>query len=67
METGTIKKVHERGFGFICTDDGRDVFFHCSSLQGGLIFSEQLMELRVMFDVKKTERGLQAVDIRPAL
>ncbi|MFC1646341.1 cold-shock protein, partial [Candidatus Omnitrophota bacterium] len=33
MHTGKIKKVvRERGFGFISDTDGREVFFHQSSL-----------------------------------
>ena len=32
MPSGTIKKlVHDKGFGFIATSDGSDVFFHHSS------------------------------------
>jgi len=35
MAHGTIKKVvADRGFGFIETDDGRDLFFHVSELPG---------------------------------
>jgi CspA family cold shock protein len=33
MPVGTIKKlVHDKGFGFIATEDGADVFFHHSSV-----------------------------------
>ncbi len=33
MPTGKIKKlVHDRGFGFIQGEDGRDVFFHHSAV-----------------------------------
>jgi CspA family cold shock protein len=33
MPTGTIKKlVHDKGFGFIQSSDGVDVFFHHSSV-----------------------------------
>jgi len=32
---GKIKKIiRERGFGFITTEDGKEVFFHRSALQG---------------------------------
>ena len=35
MASGTIKKlVSEKGFGFIQTGDGGDVFFHHSTVQG---------------------------------
>lgn len=33
MPTGTVKKlVHDKGFGFIQTPDGQDIFFHHSSV-----------------------------------
>ena len=33
MALGTIKKlVHDKGFGFIATGDGSDVFFHHSTV-----------------------------------
>jgi CspA family cold shock protein len=33
MPAGTIKKlVHDKGFGFIATSDGTDVFFHHSAV-----------------------------------
>ena len=36
MATGTIKKlVGDRGFGFIQTEDGSDIFFHRSQVAGG--------------------------------
>ena len=32
---GTIKRIiRERGFGFISAEDGREVFFHRSALEG---------------------------------
>ncbi|MBU2063663.1 MAG: cold shock domain-containing protein, partial [Candidatus Omnitrophica bacterium] len=35
MHTGKIKKlVRDRGFGFISDTDGREIFFHQSSLVG---------------------------------
>jgi CspA family cold shock protein len=35
MAEGSIKKLTDKGFGFIKTEDGgKDLFFHSSSLQG---------------------------------
>jgi CspA family cold shock protein len=36
MASGTVKKlVSDKGFGFIATSDGNDIFFHHSSVQNG--------------------------------
>ena len=36
MSTGTVKFYNStKGFGFITKDDGGDLFFHISSVQGG--------------------------------
>ena len=34
MAEGTIKKLTEKGFGFIDTGEDKDLFFHNSSLEG---------------------------------
>jgi len=35
MAKGTIKKlISDKGFGFILTEEGKDLFFHRSQLQG---------------------------------
>jgi CspA family cold shock protein len=34
MPEGKIKKLTDRGFGFIKTDSSKDLFFHSNSLQG---------------------------------
>lgn len=34
MAEGTIKKLTEKGFGFIDTGEDKDLFFHHSSLEG---------------------------------
>ena len=34
MAEGTIKKVMDKGFGFISTANGKDLFFHMSAVQG---------------------------------
>ena len=35
MAKGTIKKlISDKGFGFILTEEGKDLFFHRNQLQG---------------------------------
>ena len=34
MARGTIAKLMDRGFGFIKTDEGGDLFFHRNELEG---------------------------------
>jgi cold shock protein len=63
MHAGKIKKlVRERGFGFISDVDGRDIFFHQSSLidvQFDALNEEQAVE----FEVEKSEKGPRAINV----
>jgi CspA family cold shock protein len=34
MPKGTIKQLMDRGYGFIQTEDGTDLFFHRNELEG---------------------------------
>jgi CspA family cold shock protein len=34
MSKGTIARVMDRGFGFIKTEEGTDLFFHSNDLEG---------------------------------
>ena len=34
MSKGTIARVMDRGFGFIKTEEGTDLFFHSNALEG---------------------------------
>jgi CspA family cold shock protein len=34
MPKGTIKKLMDRGYGFITAEDGTDLFFHRNDLEG---------------------------------
>ena len=62
---GTIKKVvRDRGFGFIHADDGREIFFHHTSLQQ-LDFDSLKEGEKVEFDVERAEKGPRAVNLRP--
>jgi len=64
MHTGKIKKlVGERGFGFISDSDGREIFFHQSSLID-VKFSDLTEGQEVEFEVEKTEKGPRAINVR---
>lgn len=64
MQTGKIKKlVRDRGFGFISATDGREIFFHRSSLTNG-VFDSLTEEQAVEFEVEKSDKGPRAVDVR---
>ena len=61
---GTIRKViRDRGFGFIHGDDGREIFFHRSSLQR-LDFDNLMEGEKVEFDVEPGEKGPRATKVR---
>ncbi|MFH1776890.1 MAG: cold shock domain-containing protein [Candidatus Omnitrophota bacterium] len=63
MHTGKIKKlVRDRGFGFINDTDGREVFFHQSSLLG-VSFDALSGDEDVEFEVEKSPKGPRAVNV----
>lgn len=62
--TGTVKWFNsEKGFGFITSDAGDDVFVHFSAInsQG---FKSLEEGQKVEFDVENGQRGLQATNVR---
>lgn len=62
--TGTIKKVvAERGFGFIRTDSGQDVFFHRSQLEVGTFMDDLEEGATVAFEQQDSPKGPRAVDV----
>ena len=64
MHTGKIKKlVRERGFGFISDTDGREVFFHQSSVMDSK-FDTLNEEQNVEFDIEKSPKGPRAINVR---
>jgi len=63
MAEGTIKKLTEKGFGFIDTGDGKDMFFHMSSLEG--VQFEQLYEgQEVSYNAGQGPKGPRAENVR---
>jgi CspA family cold shock protein len=62
MTTGTIKKlVADRGFGFITAEDGKEYFFHRSSIES---FDSLRGTERVEFDVEDSPKGPRAAQVR---
>jgi len=64
MHTGKIKKiVRERGFGFISDTDGREMFFHQSSLID-VTFDALQEDQQIEFEVEKSPKGPRAINIK---
>ena len=62
---GTIKRViRDRGFGFIRSADGQEIFFHRSSLQQ-LNFDALKEGENVEFEMERGEKGPRAVSVSP--
>ena len=61
--TGKVKWFNnQRGFGFISGDDGKEVFVHCSGIVGEG-FKELAEDDSVKYDIKETEKGIQAINV----
>ena len=65
MAEGTIKKVTDKGFGFIQTGSDKDLFFHSSSVQG-VSFEELREGQKVSFTEGQGPKGPRAENVKPA-
>ena len=66
MANGTVKWFNAtKGFGFITSEDGQDLFAHFSAIQSDG-FKSLDEDQKVEFDVEEGQRGPQAVNITKA-
>lgn len=66
MAKGTIARLMRgRGYGFITTEEGKDLFFHQTALQG--VDFDSLKEGQpVEFETEEGPKGPRAANIRSA-
>jgi CspA family cold shock protein len=63
---GQIKKIMDKGFGFIAPEDGgKDIFFHTNSLVG-VQFNDLREGDAVTFEVEDSPKGKNAVNVQRA-
>lgn len=64
MSEGTIKRLTDRGFGFIDTGSDKDMFFHSSNVEGENY--DQLREgQRVSYTEGRGPKGPRAENVKP--
>jgi len=64
MPQGTIKKLTDKGFGFIDTETGKDMFFHSSNVEGSG-FNSLREGQRVTYNEGRGPKGPRAENVRP--
>jgi len=63
MPEGTIKKLTDKGFGFISTGGSNDLFFHSSAVQGTTF--EDLQEgQKVSYTAGQGPKGPRAENVK---
>ena len=63
MKTGKVKWFNtQKGYGFIITDDGKDLFVHFKDVQGGVNAIKD--NDNVEYEEEEGRKGLQAVNVK---
>jgi len=65
MADGKIKKLTDRGFGFIAMDGGEELFFHMSACEG-CRFDDLREGQDVTFNVGQGDKGPRAENVKLA-
>lgn len=63
MAEGKIKRIMDKGFGFIDTAEGKDLFFHASNVSG-VSFDELEVGQTVFYDLGSGPKGPRAENVR---
>lgn len=63
MTEGSIKKLTDKGFGFIDNGSGKDMFFHMSNLEG-VQFDDLQEGQRVEYTEGQGPKGPRAENVR---
>ena len=66
MAEGIIKKLMDKGFGFINTGGEKDLFFHKSALEG-VKFSDLRAGQKVSYTLAESARGPCAENVKPVV
>ena len=64
MAEGTIKRLTDKGFGFIDTGKGQDIFFHMSSVVG-VTYDDLREGQKVSYTEGEGPKGPRAENVKP--
>ena len=64
MAEGTIKRLTDKGFGFIDTGSNQDMFFHSSNVEG-VRYDELREGQQVSYTEGRGPKGPRAENVRP--